>query len=211
MLDTRNLIDVLIADDHYHEREGLKQSLLYAENIRVVAEASSAQEAFQKTVALRPDVVIMDLDWYGDRTAGITAIQKIKQQMPRAKVLVVTNFPELIESARAVGADVAVTKDALINGETIAARIWDAYSTDEFDVVPPADGEILSVRERQVLDAMRRGLETPEIARELFIADATVKKHREHIREKLGAKNAAEAVFIGLKLGLIPFTSQNEN
>ncbi len=211
MLDTRILIDVLIADDHYHEREGLKQSLLFAENIRVVDVASSAQEALQKTIALDPDVVMMDLDWYGDRTAGITAIQKIKEQMPHVKILVITNFRELIESARAARADVAVTKDALINGETIAARIWDAYCTDEFDVVPATDDEILSIRERQVLDAMRRGLETPDIARELFIAETTVKKHREHIREKLRVKNAPEAVFRGFELGLIPFTAREEN
>jgi len=125
-------IRVIIADDHVVEREGFKQLLSLVDDIEVIGEAESAQEAVQKALNLTPDVVLLDLVWHKDRTAGIAAVRQIKAKAPQIKILAATAYPELIRDARIEGADVAVDKDSLTDKSTLAARIRDAYTSQAF-------------------------------------------------------------------------------
>jgi len=103
-------IRVLIADDDLVYREGLKNVLKSVEDIEIVGEASTAQQTIQMTCKIEPDVVLMDLRWFGDDSAGITAVAQIKQKRPKTKVVAITVYRHLIAEARKAGADAAITK-----------------------------------------------------------------------------------------------------
>jgi DNA-binding NarL/FixJ family response regulator len=197
-------IRVLIADDHVHERMGLRDLLSLVEGMEVIAEATSAQEAVQLAIAMRPDVVVMDLRWYGDNTAGISAIRRIKAEAPAVRILATTNFPEeLIESARKAGADAAVGKDYLVSPQTLEARIRDALAASP---LPPPDDplpEPLTEREMDVLRWMAQGKTNVQIARQLHLAEGTVKKHVANIQDKLGAESRGGAVAAAYERGIL--------
>jgi DNA-binding NarL/FixJ family response regulator len=197
-------ITVLIADDHVHERMGLRQLLSLVEGIEVIAEAASAQEAVQIAIARRPDVVLMDLRWYGDNTAGISAIHRIKAEAPEVRILAATDFPdELIEPARKAGADVAVGKDYLVSPQALEARIRDALASP---FLPPPDeplAEPLTERELEVLRLMAQGKTNLQIARHLQLAEGTVKKHVANVQGKLGAESRGGAVAAAYERGIL--------
>lgn len=199
----RDKIRVLIADDHMYEREGFKQLLSLVDSIEVIGEAASAQEAVRKALSLKPDVVLLDLAWYKDRTAGISAIRKIKQEAPQIKILAATVYAELIEPARMEGADLAVDKDALFDKSTLADRIRDAYMSQGFPR-PQADlVEKPTEREMEVLELMAQGKTDREIAAELSIALPTAKKHVSNVLGKLGARSRGEAIAKAYETGLL--------
>src|SRR5690242_4194017 len=103
-------IKVLLADDTLIAREGLKMILATADDIVVIGEASSPHETIRKVLDLKPDVLLMDLKWFGDETAGWTAIREIKTAFPHAKIIAITAYENLIRDARVAGADAAYTK-----------------------------------------------------------------------------------------------------
>jgi len=199
----RDKIRVLIADDHVHEREGFKQLLGLVDSIEVVGEATSAQEAVRKALSLKPDVVLLDLAWYKDRTAGISAIRQIKQEAPQIKILAATVYAELIEPARLEGADLAVDKDSLFDKSTLADRIRDAYMSQTF---PRAQAELVekpTEREMAVLELMAQGKTDRQIATELGIALPTAKKHVSNILGKLAARSRGEAIAKAYEIGIL--------
>jgi len=200
----KDKIRVLIADDHVHEREGFKQLLSLVDFIEVVGEAASAQEAVQKALDLGPDVVLLDLTWYKDRTAGISAIRQIKAEAPQIKILAATVYAELIEPARMEGADLAVDKDSLFDKPTLAARIRDAYESQAFPRPQPPLVEKLSKREIEVLKLIAQGETDLGIATKLGIKVPTVKKHVSSILGKLQAPNRAGAAAIAYERGILP-------
>jgi DNA-binding NarL/FixJ family response regulator len=197
-------ITVLIADDHLYERMGLRDLLSLVDSVEVIAEATSAQEAVQIAVGQRPNVVVMDLRWYGDNTAGVSAIRKIKALAPDVRILAVTNFPEeLIEAARKAGADAAVGKDFLVSPQTLEARIRDAFTSPS---LPPPDdplAERLTEREMEVLRWMAQGKTNAQIARQLHLAEGTVKKHVANIQDKFGAESRGGAVAAAYERGIL--------
>ena len=205
------VITVLIADDTLIAREGLKSILEGVRGIQVVGEASSAQEAVQLAQERRPDIVLMDLLWHGDETAGAEATRQISRTVPEAKVLLVTVYPQLIAKAREAGATAALekgfSKDDLIN------LIRHVYRTQQFTVarfgedvansigLPPQ--ESLTPREEQVLQLLVEGKAVREIALELGIAPSTVKNHVQSIYGKLQVSNRAEAVRKSMRAGIV--------
>lgn len=204
------VIRVLIADDTLIAREGLKSILEGVRGIEVVGEASSAQEAVQQAMERRPDVVLMDLIWHGDDTAGVEATRQIARSAPECKVLVVTVYPQLISKAREAGATAAIekgfSKDDLVN------LIRHVHRTQQFTVarfgddvantlgLPPQ--EALTPREEQVLQLLVEGNAVREIARDLGIAPSTVKNHVQSIYGKLQVSNRAEAVRKAMRAGI---------
>jgi NarL family two-component system response regulator LiaR len=200
----RDQIRVLIADDHVHEREGFKKLLGLVDDITVIGEAESAQEAVHKAQDLRPDVVLLDLMWYKDRTAGLAAIRQIKAQAPQIKVLAATVYEELIEPARMEGADLAVDKDCLFDMSTLAARIRDTYRTQTFSSSQPPMVETLTPREMDVLALIAQGKTDLAIALQLGIAEGTVKKHVSSLLGKLGVRSRAAAAAAAYERGILP-------
>ena len=196
-------IRVLIADDHVHEREGFKQLLSLVDSIDVVGEAASAQEAVKKALSLKPDVVLLDLLWYKDPTAGISAIRQIKAETPQIKILAATVYPELIKSARMEGADLAVDKDSLSDTSMLVDRIRDTYMSQGFPTTEANLVEKPTKREMDVLKLMAQGETDREIARELVIALSTSKKHVRSILGKLGARSRGEAIAKAYETGLL--------
>jgi DNA-binding NarL/FixJ family response regulator len=205
------VIRVLIADDTLIAREGLKSILVGVRGIEVVGEASSAQEAVQLAQERRPDIVLMDLLWHGDDTAGAEATRQISRTVPETKVLLVTVYPQLIAKAREAGATAALekgfSKDDLIN------LIRHVHRTQQFTVarfgedvantigLPPQ--ESLTPREEEVLQLLVEGKAVREIALVLGIAPSTVKNHVQSIYGKLQVSNRAEAVRKAMRAGIV--------
>lgn len=197
-------IKVLLADDTLIAREGWKKILETADDIEVVGEAESAQETPRKVLELAPDVLLMDLKWFGDPTAGWVAIKEIKTAHPEVKVIAVTAYEELIRDARRVGADAALTKT--FGREELLGLIRELHARKESFPAPRPDPALLddlSTREREVLVLLARGDPDRVIAEALGIAESTAKNHVQSILSKLGAKNRTHAVALARELGLL--------
>jgi len=200
------MIRVLLADDTLIAREGWKKILDEAKDIEVVGEATYALEISRKVSDLKPDIVLMDLNWFGDRDAGWITIQDLKADHPDLKIIAVTAYEELIKKARQVGADTAFTKtftkDQLIGGiRDLAAReISNPLAGPKAEFAPVNN---LTAREKDVLELLVKGYQDREISDALGIAVSTAKNHVKSILSKLNASNRTEAANIARELGLI--------
>lgn len=207
-------ISVLIVDDHPVVRDGLRGMFASAPGFRVLGEAANGVEAVERAAALDPDVVLMDLRMPGG--GGVQAIAELTRRGTRAKVLVLTTYDTDSDTLPAIeaGATGYLLKDAprdelfaavraAADGRTVlspavASRLVSAVRT------PRAPGnEPLSARERQVLALVARGTSNREIARELFISEATVKTHLTHLYAKLGVNDRAAAVATAYQRGIL--------
>jgi DNA-binding NarL/FixJ family response regulator len=195
-------IKVLVADDHLHERRGFIELLRLAGDIQDVGEATSAAEAVQKAIELQPDVVLMDLEWFNDASAGAEAIRQMKATAPRVKILAATVHPELIDMARRAGAEVAVDKDTLFSADSLAARIRDAFRTEP-QVMRGGPVDDLSGRELEILQLVVKGKTNQAIADTLNIALPTVKHHVQNILQKLGVTSRTEAAVAAMQRGIL--------
>lgn len=202
-MKTKSRISVLLADDTLIAREGWKRILETAGNIAVVGEAASPIEVTKKIQELKPDVVLMDLRWFGDDTAGQAAIRDIKFLSDDTKIIAITAYENLIQGARMAGADAALTKtftreELLSLIEIIAARDNGVLPSE----LPNVPNE-LTPRELEVLKHLSKGHSDKDIAKILGIETTTVKNHVKNLREKLGAKNRTQAVNIARESRLI--------
>lgn len=206
-------ISLLIVDDHPVVRDGLRGMFEAAPGFTVLGEASGGAEAVEKAAALDPDVVLMDLRMPGG--SGVDAIRELTRRRARAKVLVLTTYDTDSDTLPAIeaGATGYLLKDApreelftavraAAEGRTVlspavASRLVSAVRA------PAAGSEPLSAREREVLVLVARGTSNREIARELFISEATVKTHLTHLYAKLGVKDRAAAVAAAYDRGIL--------
>jgi DNA-binding NarL/FixJ family response regulator len=207
-------ITLLIVDDHPVVRDGLRGMFESAPGFRVLGEAANGTEAVARAAALDPDVVLMDLRMPGG--SGVDAIRELTRRGARAKVLVLTTYDTDSDTLPAIeaGATGYLLKDAprdelftavraAAEGRTVlspavASRLVHAVRAPR----TPA-GEPLSTREREVLALVARGTSNREIARELFISEATVKTHLTHLYAKLGVNDRAAAVAAGYDRGIL--------
>ncbi len=211
-------VRVLIADDQSLIRLGFRMVLDVADGIEVVGEAGDGAEAIAATERLRPDVLLMDVRMPG--VDGITATARIARDHPEVRVLVLTTFDldEYAFGALRAGAGGFLLKDAgreelvaavraVAAGEaTLAPRIvrrMIELVTASGGADPAASPEtaarahdVLTARERDVLDSMARGLTNSEIADELYLGESTVKTHVGRILAKLPARDRVHAVLI---------------
>jgi DNA-binding NarL/FixJ family response regulator len=195
-------IRVLLADDTLIAREGWKRILETADDILVVGEVTLAHEAPHKVLDLKPDVLLMDLKWYGDDTAGWTAIKELKTRFPSVKVIAITAYENLIHDARMAGADAALTKT--FAREDLLRLIRElAVRESNFQVPAIKLQNELTTREHEVLLLMAKGYSDRDIANTLSIAATTAKNHVRRVLDKLGAKNRTQAVAFGRDVGLI--------
>ena len=204
-------IRVLIVDDHAVVRQGLRTFLSLQDGIDVVGEASDGREAIAAAQRLRPDVVLMDLVM--PRVDGVQAMRELRDHVPGARVIVLTSFLEddrLLPAIRAGAAGyllknvepselaravrTADAGDALID-PAVAARLVDALASDHRPEQP------LTAREQDVLDLVARGYANKRIARELGIAEKTVKTHVSHVLAKLGVSDRTQAALYATRAG----------
>ena len=206
-------IKVLVADDHQVVRAGIVALLEQQEGFQVVGEAGTGDEAVEKALAKRPDVVLMDLQMPG--TDGVQAARSLREQAPEVAVLVLTTFDddELIWGAIQAGAKGYLLKDTppaglfsavrdVAAGKTLIAPEVLARLTQVIQQGGPGpQEEPLTEREHEILQLIAKGYSNKEIAAALFISDNTVKTHISNLFDKLGVRDRTEAVTKALRLG----------
>jgi len=213
-------IRVLIADDHPLIREGLRGLLAAEPGLELVGEAADGSEAVEKTALLRPDVILLDL--LMPVKSGIEAIIEIKENDPKARILVLTSFADddQVFPALRSGALGYLLKDSspqdllrairsVYRGEsslhpTIARRLVLQFSQPAVDSSPENP---LTQREVEVLKLVAQGLSNQNIADELVVSERTVGKHVGNILEKLHLANRTQAALYALREGLTSLDS----
>lgn len=196
-----NKIRVLIGDDNPLMVDGIKTALENDERIEVAGEIDDPLRTSQYIEELEPDILLMDLLWWGDQTAGIKQIHHISTHYPKTKIIAITAYPELIDTAIQAGAYKARPKG--FYGHELIEMILAVYESDLNPQTTPPLIEPLSDREIKVLKLMAIGRTDREIGTELQFAETTIKADVRNIYGKLNAKNRAEAVSLGHKLGIL--------
>ncbi len=207
---------VMIVDDHPVTRDGLRTAFNMADEIEVVGEASSGEEAVHVVEEAKPDIVFMDVRMPGMN--GIQATRQIKEKHPDTKVILFTIDESRASVAEAIQAGVSgyLLKDASVGELINAARqamagkavihpsLTQAFIEEVQLVDRPSTAEApLSPREVEILQKIAYGATTKEVADQLGISFHTVKTHLERIFEKLGANDRAQAVAIAIRQGLV--------
>ena len=209
-------IRILIVDDHTVVRDGLSAMLGREDDIEVVGEAQNGLEGVEKAVLLKPDVVLMDLRM--PEIDGVEAMRRIREQQPEINFLVLTTFDtdEYIYDAIEAGAKGFLLKDAsreelfkavraVSRGDSlidpsVAARVLNRFAQLSRESAPQ---ELLSERERQVLNLLAKGSANKEIAASLSLSESTIKTHVANIFQKLEVNDRTSAVTQALQRGII--------
>lgn len=201
---TTNLIHILLVDDHLMVRRGLAAMLSVYDDLELVGETGDAAEAVSLCVQLQPDVVLMDLLLPG--MDGATATETIRRRFPAIQVLALTSFrdDELLRRVIQAGAIGYLLKN--VGAEELATAIRAARAGQPtlapealpalLQVVAHAagPGADLTVREREVLALMVKGLSNAAIAEQLALSLSTTRTHVSNILAKLGVATRAAAV-----------------
>jgi DNA-binding NarL/FixJ family response regulator len=210
-------IRALIVDDHPVTREGLRTALELSEDqVVVVGEAASGEEAIERARELSPDVVFMDVRMPG--MDGIEATRRIREAAPDTKVILITIDESRGAISEAIQAGVSgyllkdASPDALVDaaknaieGNAVIHPQLTKTFIEEVRLVEPGEGGAtpLSKREREILQKVADGSTTRQVANELGISPHTVKTHLERIFEKLGANDRAQAVAMAIRQGIV--------
>ncbi len=205
-------VRILVADDHPMLREGLVAVLSTQPDFEVVGEAADGAEVVRLAGALRPDVILLDLEMPG--VDGVEALEGLRDAGSEAHAIVFTAYDT---DERILGALRAGARGYLLKGAS-RQEIFDAVRTVHaggsllepgvttrlLDHVREGEQrEPLTPRELEVLSLISEGLHNSEIAARLFVTERTVKFHVSSILAKLGADNRTEAVAIATRRGLI--------
>ena len=202
-------ITCLIVDDHEVVREGLRLSLSRAPHIRVVGEAADGASAVALAERRRPKVVIMDVRMPG--MDGLEATKVLASKVPDSSVLIFTAYSErsLLGRGLESGAKGYILKEAphgtllraiekVANGEGyVDPSLMPAFLTGK------DRDEMLTAREREILQLLADGMSNSDVAARLFISQETVKSHVRHILAKLEADTRTHAVAIALRDAII--------
>lgn len=204
-------VSVLLVDDHPVVRAGLRAVLETADDVTVVGEAATGEEAVSMSVHLRPDVVLCDLR-LGAGIDGVATTAALRAENPAPAVLILTTFDRDAQVLGAIEAGAAgyLLKD--VPPEQIIEAIR-AASRGELVLAPELATRVVSGmrnrlprltdREIDVLRHLATGSSNKEIARALVVTEATVKSHLVHIFTKLGVDSRARAIHVARETGLI--------
>ncbi|GAC1625105.1 MAG: response regulator transcription factor [Ktedonobacteraceae bacterium] len=221
-------IRVLIADDQRLMREGLRIILEDAPDIEVIGEAENGLMATQLAEKRQPDVILMDIRM--PMLDGIEATERIRTQAaPTPRILLLTTFdtPELVVEGMRAGAAGYLLKDCsaeelcsavrtvargqvLLQASSVAQLLAGLHTPDSQDTRVSRGASFssaveklgLTARELEVMRLIAQGRSNTEIAAELFVSDATVKTHINHIFSKLGARDRSQVIVKARELGL---------
>jgi len=215
-------IKVLIADDHTILRQGIKALLDNQAEIEVIGEAKDGREALTLIERLLPDVILMDIAMPG--LNGLEATRRIKKKFPKIKVLVLTMytneeyvfqilnagangylvketaFQDLISAIR------AVYRDEAFMSPSISKKVINRYM-QRVRETNNTTGDILTTREREILQLIAEGSSSKKIAEALFISPKTVETHRTHIMDKLNIHNRTDLVKYAIRTGIVDIGS----
>jgi two-component system NarL family response regulator len=211
----------MLVDDHALFRTGLVRLLGDYPDLQVVGEAGSADEAMQQAEALRPDVILMDIDM--PEHDGISAASRITAMLPDTRIVMLTMFARndyLLRAIRA-GAHGYVLKDAsaeellgaihlvahggVVVTSRLARQILAEFREPEAGAKQshPADSADLSPREAEVLALIAAGETTRSIADQLYLSEHTVKRHTSSIFRKLHIRHRSQAAYEAIRRGLV--------
>ena len=213
-------IKVVIVDDHTIVRKGLVSLLYDEEDIDVIGEAEDGHEAIKTVEKLNPDVVIMDIGM--PSMNGLEAVRLLKKERPAIRILILTmhaNEEYIIEALKSGACGYLIKKSApreltsairiADSGEmylspTIATKVINRFITE---TAINHDGhkkdDVLTSREREVIQMIAEGKSNKEIADKLSISLKTVKNHRSNMMDKLNLHNTAEITQYAIKTGIL--------
>ncbi|PWW61877.1 response regulator [Actinokineospora spheciospongiae] len=213
------MIRIVLVDDQELMRVGFRMVLGAQEDMEVVGEASDGRAAIELAASLRPDVVLMDVRM--PVLDGVEATRAITEA-GTAKVLVMTTFDldEYALSALRNGASGFLLKDtppshlvsalrSVASGDAVVSPSVTRRLLDRFlgpgggEPRDPSALEVLTEREREVLVLIAQGLSNAEIARKLFLSEATVKTHVGRVLSKLDLRDRVQAVVLAYETGLV--------
>jgi DNA-binding NarL/FixJ family response regulator len=202
------MIRILCVDDHPLMRDGIAFALQSQKDMELVGQAVNGDEALKLFRELRPDVTLMDLQMPGMN--GITAIERIRAEFPKARIVVLTTYSGDALASRALKAGVV---GYLLKGMLRTELIGTIRTVhDGGRRIPPEvasevaehlSADALSEREIEVLRSVARGNANKIVADELSISEDTVKGHMKNILSKLRANDRTHAVLIAMKRGFL--------
>ena len=211
--------NILLADDHTIVRQGLRAILQSEPHFRLVGEASDGIEAVRLAERLKPDVLITDVMMPG--LNGLEVTRQVARSLPNTRIIILsmyTNDAYVIEALKN-GALGYVLKDSqasdliqaikeVINGNRylsppLSERALELYM-QKLESVPEDPYDLLTTREREVLQMVAEGRTSSEIANRLFISPRTAEGHRANLMRKLGLQNNADLIRYALKRGILP-------
>lgn len=209
------IIKVIIADDHALIREGIKQILELESDIAVIGQAGDGEEAFNMTVALDPDIVLLDINM--PKLNGIETLRKFKDLGIKSKVIILTihEDKEYILKTLKLGANGYMLKDS--NADSLIKGIRDVARGEKY--IQPSVADLVSrssnydeyfnscidkinsltKREYEVLILIAEGLNNKDIADRLYISEKTVKNHVSNIFKKLDLNDRVQAAIFAYK------------
>lgn len=207
-------IRILVADDHPIVRDGLISVLSTQADFEIIGEAATGPETIQQVMALKPDVILLDLEMSG--MDGVETLLRLRAMDPDIRVIIFTAFDtdERIVKAVQAGAQgyllKGVPRDEIFNairvvhaGGALLQPVVASKLLRQVSREPQPDSDMLTGRELDVLRLLAQGQTNKEIAAALVISERTVKFHVSAILGKLGAGNRTEAVTLAAQQGLI--------
>ena len=205
---------ILVVDDHELVRAGMRRLLEENPHVASISEASSGEEALALPNLESFDIVLMDINLPG--ICGIKAANKMLQQVPECRIIMVTGHLEGGHIRKLINAGVRgyITKGSsaeemdkamsrVMAGEQYLSP--DVAQQMAMDMINGSDGnpfEKLTSREREIVDLLQQGLPNRQISTNLFISEKTVSTHRTRAFEKLGVKNTSELVRLGMRFDM---------
>lgn len=222
----QRIITVALADDHVLFRQALRHLLDAEDDITVIGEASDGRAIQTLVGEHQPDIILMDINMPG--IDGVTATRELKSQLPDVRIIILTMFSEdghVIRAVRA-GADAYLLKNsessrvvdaihAVFRGESIIEPQLASKLLSEFRRVSDFSEEEsvggLSNREMDLLRLVASGMSNKEIAKQLSLAESTVKNRLSLLFDKLGVNDRTQAAIYALSHGLIPLSRDGES
>ncbi|MGB8656189.1 MAG: response regulator transcription factor [Candidatus Zixiibacteriota bacterium] len=212
-------VRLLVADDHKIFRQGIKKLLEEEPDLQVVGEAADGRDVVKKAIELKPDIVLMDIAMAN--LNGLEATRQIKKALPDMRVIMLTmhkNEEYVLQSFQAgasgyilkegaveelVSAIRSIHQDKSFLSPTISKTLIDAYLRKSETGKTETPFDLLTDREREVLQLIAEGYTNREVAKSLFISVKTVEAHRAHIMQKLNIHDIAKLVKYAIQKGLV--------